>query len=159
MLQIATIILILIMILVATYLPKFRRVLGMTLVVLFGAIGFIIWQDSQERELEFQRIPVSQTQLSQTEVRPGLNSRSFVLIGRLENSAQIFTIISVTIQATIEDCHVTECEIVGQEAAEISLEIPPNQARDFSLTMPFPTMPKIIGEARWRYAILKVRAR
>lgn len=159
MLPIAIILLILIMILVATYFPKFRRVLGMTLVVLFGAIGFIIWQDTQERELEFQRIPVSQVQLSHMEVRPGLNSRSFVLTGRLENAAQIFTIISVTIQATIEDCHVTECEIVGQEAAEISLEIPPNQARDFSLTMPFPTIPKIIGEARWRYAILKVRAR
>ncbi|MCA9498882.1 MAG: hypothetical protein MRJ67_09845 [Nitrospirales bacterium] len=147
------------MILVATYLPKFRRVLWVTLMVLFVAIGFIIWQDTQERELEFRRIPVGQAKLSHMEVRPGLNSRSFVLTGRLENSAQIFTIISVTIQATIEDCHVTECEIVGQEAAEISLEIPPDQARDFSVTIPFPTMPKIIGEATWRYAILKVRAR
>ncbi|MEO8327430.1 MAG: hypothetical protein ABI618_16380 [Nitrospirota bacterium] len=147
------------MILVATYLPKFRFVLGMTLIVLFGAIGFIIWQDTQERELEFQRIPVSQLQLSHMDVRPGLNSRSFVLTGRIENAAQIFTIVSFTIQATIEDCHVTECEIVGQEAREISLEIPPKQARDFSLTMPFPTIPKIIGEATWRYAILKVRAR
>lgn len=159
MLPFAIILLILIMIFMATYLPKLRRILGMTLMVMFGAIGFIIWQDTQERELEFQRIPPSQAQLSHMEVRPGLNSRSFVLTGRLENSAQIFSIISVTIQATIEDCHMTECEIVGQEAAEISLEIPPNQARDFSLTMPFPTIPKIIGEARWRYAILKVRAR
>ncbi len=159
MLPIAITSLIFIMILMAMYLPKFRRVLGMTLMVLFGAIGFIIWQDTQERELEFQRIPASQVKLSHMEVRPGLNSRSFVVTGRLENSAQIFTIISVNIQATIEDCHMTECEIVGQEAAEISLEVPPNQARDFSLTMPFPTIPKIIGEARWRYAILKVRAR
>jgi hypothetical protein len=159
MLPIAIILLILIMIFMATYLPKLRRVLGMILMVLFGAIGFIIWQDTQERELEFKRISPSQAELSHMEVRPGLNSRSFVLTGRLENSAQIFTIIAVTIQATIEDCHVTECEIVGQEAAEISLEIPTNQARDFSLTMPFPTIPKITGEARWRYAILKVRAR
>ncbi len=159
MLPIAIILLILIMIFMATYLPKLRRVLGMTLMVIFGTIGFIIWQDTQERELEFERILPRQAQLSHMEVRPGLNSRSFVLTGRLENSAQIFTILSVTIQATIEDCYMTECEIVGQEAAEISLEVPPTQARDFSLTMPFPTIPKIIGEARWRYAILKVRAR
>ncbi|GJL59231.1 MAG: hypothetical protein NPIRA03_20880 [Nitrospirales bacterium] len=159
MLPIAITSLIFIMILMAMYLPKFRRVLGTTLMILFGAIGFIIWQDTQERELEFQRIPASQAKLSHMEARPGLNSRSFVVTGRLENSAQIFTIISVTMQATIEDCHMTECEIVGQEAAEIPLEVPPNQARDFSLTMPFPTIPKIIGEARWRYAILKVRAR
>ncbi|MEJ2230093.1 MAG: hypothetical protein P8X46_02775, partial [Nitrospirales bacterium] len=64
MLRIALFLLILIMILVAAYLPKFRRALGMTLIILLGAIGFIIWQDTQERQLEFQRIPVSQAQLS-----------------------------------------------------------------------------------------------
>jgi hypothetical protein len=159
MLRIAIILLILIMILVATYLPKFRRALGMTLVVLLGAIGFIIWQDTQEWELEFQRIPVAQAQLSHMQVRPGLNSRSFVVTGRLQNAAQSFTILSTTLQATIEDCHLTECEIVGQEDVEILLEIPPNQARDFSITLPFPTIPKIIGEATWRYDILRVRAR
>ena len=159
MLRIAIILLILIMILVATYLPKFRRALGMTLMVLLGAIGFIIWQDTQKWELEFQRIPAAQAQLSHMQVRPGLNSRSFVVTGRLQNAAQSFTILSATLQATIEDCHLTECEIVGQEDVEILLEIPPNQARDFSITMPFPTIPKIIGEATWRYDILRVRAR
>jgi hypothetical protein len=159
MLRIAIILLILIMILVATYLPKFRRALGMTLMVLLGAIGFIIWQDTQEWELEFQRIPAAQAQLSHMQVRPGLNSRSFVVTGRLQNAAQSFTILSATLQATIVDCHLTECEIVGQEDVEILLEIPPNQARDFSITMPFPTIPKIIGEATWRYDILRVRAR
>jgi len=159
MLRIAIILLIVIMILVATYLPKFRRALGMTLIVLSGAIGFIIWQDTRERELEFQRIPLSQAQLSHMQVRPGLNSRSFVVTGRLQNAAQNFTILSATLQATLEDCHASECEIVGQEEVELSLEIPASQARDFSITIPFPTMPKIIGEPAWRYEILRVRAR
>ncbi|MCA9422778.1 MAG: hypothetical protein KC592_17290 [Nitrospira sp.] len=158
MLPIAVILLILIMIVAATYMPQFRRALGMTLMVLFGAIGFIVWQDTQERKLEFQRIPLGQAQLSLMQVRPGLNSRSFVVTGRLQNTAQIFSIISVTLQATIEDCHKAECEIVGQEDVEFSIEVPPNQARDFSITIPFSTVPKIIGEARWRYDILKIRA-
>lgn len=158
MLRIALFLLILIMILVAAYLPKFRRALGMTLIILLGAIGFIIWQDTRERQLEFQRIPVSQAQLSHMQVRPGLNSRSFVVTGRLQNAAQSFTILSATLQATLEDCHATECEIVGQEEIEIPLEIPPGQARDFSMTIPFPTVPKIVGEPTWRYDILKVRA-
>jgi len=159
MLRIAIILLILIMILVATYLPKFRRALGVTLICLLGAIGFIIWQDTRERELESQRIPLAQAQLSHMQVRPGLNSRSFVVTGRLQNNAQSFTILSATIQATIEDCHVMECEIVGQEEVDLSLEIPPNQARDFSVTIPFPMMPKIIGEPTWRYEIERIRAR
>jgi hypothetical protein len=159
MLRIAIILLIIIMILVAAYLPKFRRVLGMTLVVLLGAVGVIVWQDTKERALEFQRIPLAQTQLSHMQVRPGLNSRSFVVSGRLQNSDQSFTILSVTLRATIEDCHLAECEIVGQEEIEISLEIPPGQARDFSVTIPFHTVPKIIGEPIWRYEIVRVRAR
>lgn len=159
MLRIAIILLILIMILVAINFPKFRRALGMTLMVLLGAIGFIIWQDTQERRLEFQRIPVAKAQLSHMQVRPGLNSRSFVVSGRLQNAAQSFTIHSAILQATIEDCHSAECEIVGQEEVEVQLEIPPTQARDFSMTIPFPTVPKILGEATWRYEILKVRAR
>jgi hypothetical protein len=159
MLRIALLLLILIIILVAAYLPKFRRALGMMLLVLMGATGFIIWQDTREWELEFQRIPIAQAQLSNMIVRPGLNSRSFVVTGRLQNSAQSFTLLSATLQVTIEDCHITTCEIVGQEDVEISMEIQPNQTRDFSMTIPFPTLPKIIGEARWRYEILKVRAR
>ncbi len=83
----------------------------------------------------------------QHEVRPGLNSRSFVVTGRLQNAAQSFTLLSATLQVTIEDCHITTCEIVGQEDVEISMEIHPNQTRDFSMTISFPTMPKIIGEA------------
>jgi hypothetical protein len=159
MLGIAIFLLILIMIFVAANFPKFRRALGILLMVLFGVIGFIIWQDTQERELEFQRIPVAQAQLSHMQVRPGLNSRSFVVNGRLQNASQIFTILSATLQATIEDCHVTQCEIVGQEEVEIPLEVPPNQARDFSRTIPFSTVPKIIGEPSWRYEIVRVRAR
>ena len=47
----------------------------------------------------------------------------------------------------------------GQEKVEIPLEIPPSQARDFSITIPFPTMPKIVGDPTWQYDILRVRAR
>ena len=75
MLRIALLLLILIIILVAAYLPNFRRALGMMLLVLMGATGFIIWQDTREWELEFQRIPIAQAQLSNMIVRPGLNSR------------------------------------------------------------------------------------
>ena len=157
--SIALFLLILIMIFVAAYLPKFRRALAMVLMVLFGVIGFVIWQDTQERELEFQRVSVGQAQLSNMQVRPGLNSRSFVVTGRIQNSAQNYTILSATLQATLEDCHATECEIVGQEKVEIPIEIPPNQARDFSRTLPLPLKPKIIGEPIWHYEIISVRAR
>ena len=127
--------------------------------LMIGAIGVIIWQDTQERELEFERIYVKQAQLSQMQVRPGLNSRSFVVSGRIQNVAQKYTIFSVMLQATIKDCEDQTCKIVGQEDIMVPLEIPPDQARDFSVTIPFSGVPKVRGEAVWDYEILLVRAR
>ncbi len=159
MLRIALFILLLIIILVAVNFPKFRRTLGVTLLLLIGAIGVIIWQDSHERELEFERIYVQQAQLSQMQVRPGLNSRSFVVGGRIQNVAEKYTIYSVMLQATIKDCEGQACKIVGQEKIMVPLEVPPDQARDFSVTIPFSGVPKVKGEAVWAYEILLVRAR
>ncbi len=159
MLRVALFILLLVIILVAVNFPKFRRTLGVTLMLMIGAIGVIIWQDTRERGLEFERIYVVQAQLSQMQVRPGLNSRSFVVSGRIQNVAQKYTIFSVMLQATIKDCEGQSCEIVGQEAIMVPLEIPPDQARDFSVTIPFSVVPKVKGEAVWEYEILLVRAR
>jgi len=159
MLRVALFILLLIIILVAVNFPKFRRTLGMTLVVLMGAIGVIIWQDSHDRDLEFERVYVKQAQLSQMQVRPGLNSRSFVVGGRIQNVAQKYTIFSVMLQATIKDCEGQACKIVGQEKIMVPMEVPPDQARDFSVTIPFSGVPKVKGEAVWAYEILLVRAR
>jgi hypothetical protein len=159
MLRIAIFVLLVIIILVAVNFPKFRRTLGVTLMLMIGAIGVIIWQDTQERELEFERIYVKQAQLSQMQVRPGLNSRSFVVSGRIQNVAQKYTIFSVMLQATIKDCEDQTCKIVGQEDIMVPLKIPPDQARDFSVTIPFSGVPKVRGEAVWDYKILLVRAR
>lgn len=159
MLRIAIFIVLLIMILVAMYFPKFRRTLGVTLVVLIGVIGVIIWQDIQERDLEFERISLEQAKLSHMQVHAGLNTRSFVVGGRMQNVAQHYTIFAMMLQATIKDCEGTACKIVGQEQVMIPMKVPPGQSRDFSVTIPFSGIPKVKGKAVWEYTIVLVRAR
>ncbi len=158
MIRIAIFVFLLIIILLAVNFPKFRRSLGVTIVLLFGAIGVIIWQDTHERELEFERISLGQAQLMQMQVRPGLNSRSFVVGGRIQNLSKDYTILSIQLQATVKDCNLGACEIVGQETTTFSLEIPSDQSRDFSVTIPFSVAPLIKGEPAWEYEILKIRA-
>lgn len=158
MIRIAIFVFLLIIILLAVNFPKFRRSLGVTIVLLFVAIGVIIWQDSLEQELEFERISQEQAQLMQMQVRPGLNSRSFVVGGRIQNLAKDYTILSIQLQATVKDCNLGACEIVGQETTTFSLEIPSDQSRDFSVTIPFSVAPLIKGEPAWEYEILKIRA-
>jgi hypothetical protein len=159
MIRIAIFVFLLIMILLAVNFPKFRRSLEVTIVILFLAIGVIIWQDTQEQELEFERISLEQAQLMQMQVRPGLNSRSFVVGGRIQNLAKDYTILSIQLQATVKDCNLGTCGIVGQETTTFSLEIPSEQSRDFSVTIPFSVAPQIKGETAWEYEILKIRAR
>ncbi len=159
MLRIAIFIVLLIMILVAMYFPKFRRMLGVTLVVLIGVIGVIIWQDIQERDLEFERISLEQAKLLHMQVHAGLNTRSFVVGGRMQNVAQHYTIFAMMLQATIKDCEGTACKIVGQEQVMIPMKVPPGQSRDFSVTIPFSGIPKVKGKAVWEYTIVLVRAR
>jgi hypothetical protein len=159
MIRIAIFVFLLIMILLAVNFPKFRRSLEVTIVILFLAIGVIIWQDTQEQELEFERISLEQAQLMQMQVRPGLNSRSFVVGGRIQNLAKDYTILSIQLQATVKDCNLGTCEIVGQETTTFSLKVPSEQSRDFSVTIPFSVAPQIKGETAWEYEILKIRAR
>ncbi len=159
MLRIAVFVVLLIIILVAMYFPKFRRTLGVTLVVLMGVIGVIIWQDIQEQGLEFERISLEQAKLSHMQVHAGLNTRSFVVSGRIQNVSQHYTIFSVMLQATIQDCEGEACSIVGQEKVMVPMKVPLGQSRDFSVTIPFSGIPKVEGEAVWEYAVLLVRAR
>ncbi len=159
MLRIALFILLAIIIVVAVYAPKFRRSLGVIVVVLMAAIGFIIWQDTLERGLELERISREQAQLSDMQVRSGLNTRSFVVGGRIQNVSQHYTIYSMMLQATIKDCEGETCKIVGQEKTMIPVEVPPDQVRGFSVTIPFSGAPKVQGKAVWEYEILLVRAR
>lgn len=147
---------------IAIIYPRFRLAMGIICLGIVTGLGFIIWQESQERALELNRIPLSEVQLSHMKIRPGLNSRSFVVNGRLQNDSPKFSITSATLQVTLEDCHGnnnSECELIRQERAELSLEVPGGQARDFQETVPFSTVPKIQGEASWHYEIVQVRAR
>ena len=159
MIRIAIFVLLFIIIVVAVKFPKFRRMLGIMFVLLMVAIGGIIWQDSLERELEFERIAVEQVQLLQMQARPGLNARSFVVDGRIQNLAKDYTILSIQLQATVKDCKLGICDIVGQEDITFPLEVPFSQSRDFSVTLPFSVAPEFLGEPVWEYVILKVRAR
>lgn len=147
---------------IAVWYPRFRLAMGIMCGGIVIGLGFVIWQDTQERELELHRISFSEVQLSHMKIRPGLNSRSFVVNGRLQNDSPRFAISSAILQVTLEDCHginKSECELIGQERAELSLEVPEGQARDFQKTIPFSTVPKIQGEATWHYEIVQVRAR
>ena len=151
-----------VILIIAVRYPRFRMGMGLTLLILVVGIGLVVWMDNQERAFEWQRVSPSEVQLSHVEVRAGLNSRSFVVNGRLQNDSKEFTVTLAVLELNLEDCHglnPSECELIGQERAELPLEVPSGQARDFRVTVPFSTVPHLQGSASWNYEIIRVRAR
>ena len=75
MLRIVIGIVIVALLLVALFLPRFRRALWATLVIVITLLAVIIWVDNRERKLDHSRLPPNQIELLNMQVRAGLNSR------------------------------------------------------------------------------------
>lgn len=159
MLRIIAILLILVLLLAAFLFPPFRRSLWATLVVVLCVIAGLIWLDSRERALQQSRLPPSQVEILHTQVRPGLNARSYVVNGRIRNQSEEFTINRIVLQATLKDCVSGSCEVVGQEDRRIFFEVPPAQSRDFEVSIPFSTVVDVHGTPEWKFVVLEVETR
>ena len=158
MLRLLIVVLIVLLIVAVLFLPRFRRSLLATLVLVTGVIAVIIWVDNRERELQHSRLPLSQIELRNMQVTPGLNIRSYVVKGRIHNGSPDFTINTVELQLDLKDCNSEVCEIVGQEVARIFLQIPPSQSRDFETTVFFSTVVDLEGSPKWTFTVVGAKS-
>ena len=137
MLRLIIIVAILILILSAFFLPRFRRALWITLAVVLSGIVVIIWLDNRDRELARLNFPLSQVELENMQVTSGLNARSYVVSGRIFNHSATEMLHQVLIEVLAKDCENINCPIVAQEQGRVSIDIPPGQARNFQISIPF----------------------
>ena len=157
MLRLVIVVLILVLIVSALALPRFRRSLLATLLVVISVIAVIIWLDSRERALQHARLPLSQIELRNMQASPGLNVRSYVVKGRIYNGSRDSTINTVELQLDLKDCISEICEIVGQEVTRIFVQIPPRQSRDFETTVFLSTVVDLEGSPKWTFAVVGVK--
>ena len=157
MLRLVIVVLILVLIVSALALPRFRRSLLATLLVVISVIAVIIWLDNRERALQHARLPLSQIELRNMQATPGLNVRSYVVKGRIYNGSRDSTINTVELQLDLKDCISEICEIVGQEVTRIFVQIPPRQSRDFETTVFLSTVVDLEGSPKWTFAVVGVK--
>ena len=157
MLRLVIVVLIVVLILSALVLPRFRRSLLATLVIVTSVIAVIIWLDNRERELQHSRLPLSHIELRNMQASPGFNVRSYVVKGRIHNGSRDFTITTVELEVDLEDCLFDTCEIVGQEVTRIFVQIPPSQSRDFETTVFFSTVVDLEGSPNWTFSVIGVK--
>jgi len=156
MLRIIIMLLIAVLILTAFLFPQFRRSLWTTLVVMLCVLAGIIWLDNRQRELNQSRLPLNHVELLHMRVTPGLNARSYVVNGRLRNQSEDLTINMIVLQVILKDCVAKSCQVVGQEDRRIFLQVPPDQSRDFEVTVPFSSLVDLRGTPEWQFGVMKV---
>ena len=110
MLRIIIILFIAVLILTAFIFPQFRRSLWTTLVVVLCVLAGIIWLDNRQRELQKSRLTLSQIELHHMGAKPGLNARSYIVNGRLQNHSEDLTINMIVLQVTLKDCEAENCQ-------------------------------------------------
>ncbi len=159
MFRIIIIVVILVLVLSAFFLPKFRRALWVTLGVVLCIIATIIWLDNRERELDHLSFPLNLVELQNMEAHPGLNARSYVVNGRIFNHSESNPLKQVVFEVIVKDCDEDHCVIVAQEQGRVSMVIPPEQARAFKVTVPFSSPIKLQGQPEWIYKVIDVNDR
>ncbi|MCA9471234.1 MAG: hypothetical protein MRJ96_07755 [Nitrospirales bacterium] len=159
MLRLIIILAILILILSAFFLPRFRRALWITLAVVLSGIVVIIWLDNREKELARLNFPLSQVELENMQVAPGLNARSHVVSGRIFNHSTTESLRQVLIEVTAKDCENLNCPIITQERGRVSVDIPPGQARNFQISIPFSTTLQLDDGQAWVFQVVDVNDR
>ncbi len=159
MLRVILIITILVLLLSAFFLPKFRRALWITLAVVVSLIATIIWLDNRERERANRNFPITQVELQDMQAKPGLNARAYVVNGRVLNHSLSDTLTQVLFEVNVKDCDGGDCQVIAEEQGRVSLVIPPGQARDFQVSVPFSSSIVLQGKPKWEYKVIDVNDR
>ena len=159
MLRLVLIVLIVVLLLSAFFLPRFRRALWITLGIVATLVVIIIWVDNRERELSHKSIPLAHVELQNMEVTPGLNARSYFVQGRVLNHSANESLRQVVFEVNLQDCQLEDCQIVAQERGRVSVDIPPSQARDFKVSVPFSSSIHLQGKPEWTFTVVDVNDR
>lgn len=81
---------------------------------------------------------------------------SYRMTGRLVNTSPEYALRSVTLTITASDC-TADCIVIGEASRNISVEIPPGQARDVVDQFIFPRF-SLQGELRWSHQLSEIQA-
>lgn len=152
--------LILMVIALAFIFPKFGKallILAGILILLF--IGIYLHYEGEE-EASKKRITSSEIELDGLRLKNGYSSTSFTLVGRLRNSSNRYTVSSVTLKVTFQDCSPNgDCETVGENSIWIFESVPPGQARDFDESVYLPNANSVRGRLQWNYVITEIKGK
>ena len=159
----AWVLLVVVLALVAGYLIitfGYRTSVLVLIAVLVLGIATIVWYAEFHQAPRSDRIKPDEVVLNNFKMVSTYGS-SYQLIARIRNLSSDFTLTAVELELSARDCPTPEesedCVIVGQQKQNIQIRVPPQQGRDITRQLIFPTM-RPDGELVWGYSILSAKA-
>ena len=94
------------------------------------------------------------------QMRPGGNTASFTLIGRIKNRSAQATLTEVKLRMIMEDVLASGASTtVASTNIVMRQTVPPGESRDFEEKVEFGALPKPKGRLEWNYSVVEVKGK
>lgn len=144
-------------ILLAFAIPRLGRVVAIVFAVVVAILAAIIFTQERERSEELKRITVDEVSLEEMVMTMSRQNRP-QLLGRVRNQSSQYAIKQVAIEISLEECKAQACDVLGQQIFEFNLNIPPLQVREVDEFLVFRVPQRNLGELKWQFKPVSVRA-
>jgi len=148
---------ILILLVISAGFRKFALVIvGFCIVVCIVAFLIYYINDKKEEKLALSRISIEELKFEDINLKE--YSGGYRLSGRVFNRSNKFTLKTIMVKVTAEDCSdesEKKCVVIGEDNQSIFLNIPSGQARDFSEGASLHLTPK--GHLVWNYSVVEIK--
>jgi hypothetical protein len=83
---------------------------------------------------------------------------AFQVAGRIQNNSPTFTLTQLGLKVVLQDCLDTGvCEILAEDVANVTTEVPAGEARDFQADAHFAEMRPPQGRLGWHYVVVDAK--
>ena len=143
----------------------FRRFLVISIgVLLVCVVVLFLWLQQQERSATSQRaaakllIPAANIDL--IDLRMGTGGPSVTLEGRVRNRDSSHTLTGLELHLKVLECSQPgSCDTVGDETENISVDVPPQQVREFNQYVYFSGLRSNRPSRQWTYDLVSLSGR
>ena len=115
-------------------------------------------QSRAAESVDADQITPADIQVAGVRLGSSNGGESFQVAGRVQNNSRMFPLTKMQLKVVPEDClDAGVCEILAEDVAEVAMEVPAGEIRDFQVNAHFAEMRAPQGRLGWHYAVVDAK--
>ncbi len=142
--------------------PKFRIPLVAIGLIIVACIAYGMYEKHEEEELSKSRINANEIELVNLQLKSQNEAGAYILTGRIKNNSKKYTLSELKLKTTMNEIYQGhKNEVIDEETADISCNIPPMQSRYIEENINFAGLHNVKDAhlLRWQYSILEIKGK